>query len=358
MQALVKTHPGPGLELSDVPVPRPGPGEVLVRVAVAAVCGSDVARYRWSRNYEAGAAKDMTRDLPRILGHEFSGTIADVGPDAPPDLPAGTRVAIRNILGCGRCRSCVVGYASTCTRRRTIGVHTDGGYAEYAVVPAANCTVLDDGFDLHLAAALQPFAIATHAVDKAGLTPGATFAVWGLGPVGLGVVMAAALCGAAAVAAFDLNPERVAEARALGVPAYDPRETAPESVLAPRSAEALFDAAGAGAAVLEQAGTLVQRGPVVLIGNLPGRVDAELMPLIMAEQRILGVRSYSAPAWDRAVRTVASTPFHRTLGDEVPLGPAALERFELAASGGGRPFAVVPGSARNRAARAGAADRR
>ncbi|MBB5790114.1 zinc-dependent alcohol dehydrogenase [Jiangella mangrovi] len=338
MQALVKTRPGPGLELAEVPVPRPGPGEVLVRVAVAAVCGSDVARYRWSRNYEAGAAKDMTRDLPRILGHEFSGTV-ETGADGVPD---GARVAIRNILGCGRCRSCVVGYASTCTKRRTIGVHTDGGYAEYAVVPAANCTVLDDGFDLHLAAALQPFAIATHAVAKAGLAPGETFAVWGLGPVGLAVVLAATLTGASAVAGFDLNPGRVAEARALGIPAFDPRETAPADVLPPRSVDALFDAAGAGAVVLEQARALVHRGPVVLIGNLPGRVDADLMPLIMAEQRILGVRSYSAPAWDRAVRTVASTPFHRTLGDEVPLGPVALERFELAASGAGRPFAVVP----------------
>lgn len=351
MQALVKTRPGPGLELAEVPEPRPGPGEVLVRVAVAAVCGSDVARYRWSRNYEAGAAKDMTRDLPRILGHEFSG-IVDEGADG---VPAGSRVAIRNILGCGHCRSCVVGYASTCTRRRTIGVHTDGGYAEYAVVPAANCTVLDDGADLHLAAALQPFAIATHAVRKAELGPGATFAVWGLGPVGLGVVMAAALCGAVPIAAFDLDPGRVAEARSLGIPAFDPRETGPADVLAPRSVDALVDAAGAGTVVIEQARALVHRGPVVLIGNLPANVDADLMPLIMAEQRILGVRSYSAPAWDQAVRTVAATPFHRTLGDEVPLGPAALERFELAANGGGRPFAVVP--ARNTAHRAGAADR-
>lgn len=340
MRALVKVRPGPGLELREVEVPRPAPGHALVRVAAAAVCGSDLARYRWDRHYAAGGAKDMTRDLPRVLGHEFAGTAEEGYADEAITISAGQPVAVRNVVGCGRCRSCEDGYASTCVRRRTIGVHVDGGYADFALVPAASCTLLPEDMDLHLAAALQPFAVATHVVRRAGIGPGSRVAVWGLGQIGLGVVLAARLAGAVVVAAFDINRTRLEDAAAQGIPAFDAREGV-DQVLAHRSVDAMVDAAGAAEQVISSSRSLVTRGAIVLVGNLPARQDVDLMPLVMDEQRVLGCRSYSAAAWDQAVRTVAVSGFERTLGDVVALDDA-VDRFETAARGDGRPFAVVP----------------
>ena len=79
MRALVKSAPAPGLDLREVAEPDPGPGEVVIAVGAAAVCGSDVARYEWAEPYWSGNAKDMTRDLPRVLGHEFAGTVVGLG---------------------------------------------------------------------------------------------------------------------------------------------------------------------------------------------------------------------------------------------------------------------------------------
>ena len=121
MRALVKTRAGPGLDLLQVPDPVPGPDEVVIRVEAAGVCGSDVARFVWTRNYDAGAAKAMTDDLPRIMGHEFAGVVDALGPDVT-GVRVGDRVGVMNILGCGRCAACHRGMPNVCVERRTIGV--------------------------------------------------------------------------------------------------------------------------------------------------------------------------------------------------------------------------------------------
>jgi threonine dehydrogenase-like Zn-dependent dehydrogenase len=345
MRALVKSRPGRGLDLVEVPDPVAGPGEVLLRVEAAGVCGSDVARYVWTRNYEAGAAKAMTEDLPRVMGHEFSGQVVAVGPDVE-TATVGDRVAVMNILGCGRCDACHRGMPNVCARRRTIGVHRDGGYAELCAVPEANITPIADDMGYHLAAALQPFAVATNAVTQGDLEPGDRILVWGLGPIGLGVIFAARLRGAELALGVDVNPVRLAEAEALGLPTFDASggDVAPRLVdrLGRRSVGAVFEAAGAQEAIEWSLPVLQKRRTMVLIGNLRDRVDADLMPLIMDQQRLVGSRSNSLAVWDVAVRTIVRSGFEQTLGDEVGLDEA-IERFELAAAGQGRPFTIVPG---------------
>ena len=103
----------------------------------------------------------------------------------------------------------------------------------------------------------------------------------------------------------------------------------------------MFEAAGVQAAIEASLPALRKSRPMVLIGNLRDRVDADLMPLIMDQQRLIGSRSYSMAIWDLAVRTIAASGFERTLGDEVGL-EEALERFERAAAGDGRPFTILP----------------
>lgn len=347
MRALVKTRPGPGLDLLRVPDPVPGPSDVVVRVEAAGVCGSDVARYVWTRNYEAGGAKSMTTDLPRIMGHEFAGTVIEVGPDVR-RVRVGDRVGIQNVLGCGRCEACRRGMPNVCAERRTIGVHRDGGYAEHCVVPEANITAMPEGMSFHLAAAWQPFAVATNAVELAALPPGGRILVWGLGPIGLAAIFAARLRGVSVALGVDKNPVRLAEAEALGIPTLAVGDgDLGEAVLrrlGPRSVDAVFEAAGAAAAIEASLPVLRKSRSMVLIGNLRDRVSADLMPLIMDQQRLVGSRSYSLDVWDLAVRTIGDSGFEATLGDEVGLD-GAIERFEVAAAGAGRPFTIVPSRA-------------
>lgn len=345
MRALVKTRAGPGLELLRVPDPVPAPGEVVLRVDAAGVCGSDVARFSWTRNYEAGGAKAMTRDLPRIMGHEFAGTVAELGPDVV-GLRVGDRVGVMNVLGCGRCEACHRAMPNVCAERRTIGVHRDGGYAELCAVPVANITAIPEGMSSHLAAAWQPFAVATNAVELAELRPGDAIVVWGLGAIGLGVAFAAMARGVRVALGIDRNPVRLGEAAALGLPvldvdAVDDLATTLADRLGPRSVDAVFEAAGVQEAIEASLPILRKSRPIVLIGNLRERVSADLMPLIMDQQRLLGSRSYSLDIWDLAVRTIGGSGYEQTLGDKVGLDDA-IARFEAAAAGTGRPFTIVP----------------
>lgn len=345
MKALVKSRPARGLDLLDVADPIPSTGEVLVQVCAAGVCGSDVARFSWSRNYEAGAAKDMTKDLPRILGHEFSGVVIGVGPGVS-HVSEGDRVAIQNILSCGRCPQCRRGSVNVCDERRTIGVHRDGGYAEMCVVPEANCTVIPDNMGFHLAAALTPYAVANNAVSLAALRPGDSVIVWGLGPIGLGIIMTARLQGADVALGIDVREGRVASAQALDIPTLlieaGNVDGSIRERLAARSIDAAFEAAGAADSIAATLPVLKKDSPMVLVGNLAQPVEADLMPLVMDQQQLIGSRSYTLEIWDQAARTIVDSGFEATLGDEVPL-KESIEKFERAAREGlDRPFTIMP----------------
>jgi threonine dehydrogenase-like Zn-dependent dehydrogenase len=253
---------------------------------------------------------------------------------------------VRNILGCTRCDHCRDGAEHACDSRRTIGVHVDGGYAERVAIPARNCTPLEDDVPFHLAAALQPFAVATHAVARSVPVPGSSAAVWGLGPIGVACCLAARVRGVEVVAAFDVNTERVEEARSLGIPAWTaegPGAAAARlaEMVPARSLDVLLDCAGVPAEVLLARTVLRKRGAIVLVGNARHPIEVDLLPVTMDEQRLLGSRSYSNASWETAVRTLARSGYAAALGDEVGLDEA-LGRFALAAQGRGRHFTVIP----------------
>lgn len=346
MKALVKMRPGRGIDLRDVPTPSASADEVLLEVATAGVCGSDVARYVWTRNHDAGGAKSMENDLPRILGHEYAGTVVAVGAGVPAET-IGQRVVVQNVLSCGRCEACQVGNVNLCLDRRTLGVHRDGGYAEYAVVPAANVSAIPDSLDFSLAAAITPFAVSSNAVELAKVAPGDRVVVIGVGPIGVAAALAARLRGAEVVLVLDRNVVRLQEAAALGFPGLNTEggdvATRLLEELGPRSVDAVIEAAGVADAVAWVLPILKKGSPIVLLGNQREVASIDLMPVVMDQQRIIGSRSYSLAVWRRALETIERSGMDRTLGDEVGL-EQAIERFDLAASGQGRAFTVVPAS--------------
>ncbi|MDQ7849954.1 MAG: L-threonine 3-dehydrogenase [Armatimonadota bacterium] len=209
MRALVKPVPGPGLTLTTLPVPVPQAGEVLVRVAAGGICGTDLHIYRWN---EWAASRVRP---PRVVGHEFCGTVAAVAPGVS-EVQVGDFVAGEGHVACGQCPACRRGDAHICDRLEIIGIDRDGAFADYVVLPARNAWRLDPAtVPLEVAAVMDPLGNAVHtalATDPAGRR----VAVIGCGPIGLMAIAVLRAAGAAFIAASDLRPERRALARQAG----------------------------------------------------------------------------------------------------------------------------------------------
>jgi len=196
--------------LRDVPRPRIGANEVLIKVQHAGVCGTDVHIWEW----DAWASARLRP--PVVVGHEFAGTIAEVGPEAGTGglLSVGDRVTAEGHIVCGHCRPCRSGDAHVCVRTRIIGVDRDGAFAEYIAMPASNVMRLD-GIPTEIGAIMDPLGNAFHTVLKAEV-PGSTVLIVGCGPIGCFAVGVARAAGASLVIASDLNPKRLDIARTMG----------------------------------------------------------------------------------------------------------------------------------------------
>ena len=216
MRAIVKPDRRPGLELWEVPVPTPGPDEVLLRVRRVGICGTDLHIYRWDR-----WAQSRIRP-PLVLGHEFVGVVAEVGPLARGVSP-GEVVSAESHIVCGVCEHCRTGEAHVCRETRILGVDRDGAFADYVAVPAANVIPVPPEIPLDHAAVFDPLGNAVHTVLTADVV-GKSVAVVGCGPIGLFAIAVARAAGAARVLAVEPVEGRLALARRLGAdPALNPR---------------------------------------------------------------------------------------------------------------------------------------
>jgi threonine 3-dehydrogenase len=207
VQAVVKPIAAPGFVLADVPEPVPGDGELLLRVAAASVCGTDVHLYDW--NPWAAARVHP----PRVIGHELCGEVVGRGPGA--DMQDGRRVAVESHIVCGHCNSCRRGDFHVCLNTRILGVDVDGGFTSLVVVPQANVFAIHDDTTSEVAAALEPVGNAVHACSYGDLS-GRTVAVFGCGPIGCAAIAVARAQGAASVIAIDRNRFRLHLAERMG----------------------------------------------------------------------------------------------------------------------------------------------
>ena len=157
MQAVVKAHAAPGIEIREVPVPRPGVGEVLVKVSAASVCGTDLHIYNWD-HWAQGRIHP-----PLIPGHEFAGAVAAVGPGVT-TVQEGDRVSAEMHVACGKCLQCRTGLAHVCQSVRILGVDANGAFASYAVIPESNIWKLSPAIPHDYASLLDPLGNAVHTV--------------------------------------------------------------------------------------------------------------------------------------------------------------------------------------------------
>lgn len=208
MKALLKPDAGPGLELADMPVPAVGPGEVLVKVFAGGICGTDLHIFTW----DDWARSRITP--PRIIGHEFCGTVVGVAPDVS-TVAVGDFIAGEGHVACGICHSCRTGSSHICERLQVIGVDRDGAFAEFVAMPASNAWKLDASIPRDVAAIMDPLGNAVHAALEVSLVA-RSVAVIGCGPIGLMAIPVCHMAGAVFVAASDISDSRLELARRIG----------------------------------------------------------------------------------------------------------------------------------------------
>jgi threonine 3-dehydrogenase len=208
MLALVKTAPGPGLELRKVPRPEIGINDVLIRVHKTGICGTDLHIESW----DPWAAR--TIEPPLIVGHEFVGEIVDVGSNVS-DFHPGETVSGEGHVVCGRCRHCLAGRRHLCAHAIGLGVGRDGAFAEYVSLPMTNVWHHWPGVDEEVAAIFDPFGNAVH-TSLAFPVLGEDVLVSGAGPIGLMATAVVKHAGARFVVVSEPNGFRRALARRMG----------------------------------------------------------------------------------------------------------------------------------------------
>ncbi|MFS8100451.1 L-threonine 3-dehydrogenase [Lentzea alba] len=209
MKALVKVAAGPGLELTDVPDPTPGPTDVVVKVLRTGICGTDLHIDSWD-DWAAANIK-----APLTLGHEFVGEVVETGASVTGVKP-GDLVSGEGHLVCGTCRNCKAGRRHLCANTKGLGVHSNGAFAQYVVLPEQNAWVHRTPVDLDVAAIFDPFGNAVHTALSFPVI-GEDVIITGAGPIGIMAAAVAKHAGARNVVITDVSEHRLDLARKVGV---------------------------------------------------------------------------------------------------------------------------------------------
>lgn len=273
------------LEAREIGSPgEPGAGEILLRTARAGICGSDLHIFHGSNPF----AK-----YPRIIGHEFAGTVEAVGSSVA-GLSVGDRVVVDPVVSCGHCYACRVGRHNVCGNLEVFGVHRDGGFRDRLLVPAINCVKVPDTMPLEIAALAEPFSIAANVLSRTGIGADDTVMIYGAGTVGLTVLQVAKLHGARCLIA-DIDAARLERARSFGadVTIHSRERSVPEAVrdendgLGPT---VVIDGAGIPALLEEACRIASPAGRIGLLGFSPAPCNISQQEIVKKELTLVGSR--------------------------------------------------------------------
>ena len=294
MDAIVKPAAAPGLELRQVPVPVPGPGEVLIKIHKTAICGTDVHIYDWNE-WSAQHVKP-----PMVIGHEYVGEIAEMGPGVT-GFEIGQRVSGEGHITCGHCRNCHNGNIQWCKDTRSVGVDRDGAFAEYVCIPATNVIRIDPSLDEDVVAMFDAVGNATHTALMFNLV-GEDVLITGEGPIG---ILATAICkyaGARRVIVTDLNDYRLGLAHKMGADAVV--NTSRDNLEEAMSKEGLvegFDVglemSGSGAALKQMLSVMRNGGKISLLGLGNGPINLDMNLIIGKGLTLQGIYGRKLDNW-------------------------------------------------------------
>ncbi len=287
------------LEMRDGPVPRPGPGEALMRVRRIGVCGSDLHAIRGRQPYFT---------YPRVLGHEISAEVAELG-DNPEGLSRGEPCVVSPHLWCGTCIACRQGKTNCCTHLKLLGVHVDGGMQEYLVVPQ-QVLVRADGLSLEQMAVVENQSIGAHAVGRAQLRQGETALILGAGPIGFGVAQFARLSGARIIVA-EISEQRLNFVRQwlhpdLALDASADLEPQLRERTAGDMPMAVFDCTGSPASMMKAFNYVAHGGRLILVSLVQADITFHDPDFHRRELTVLSSRNATRADFEHVIRLIAS----------------------------------------------------
>ena len=298
--------------VTDRPAPTPAEDEVLLKVGAAGICGTDA--HLLLKDDDGYTKYDGHSKYPIITGHEFSGEIVEIGKAVKQRLKVGDLVSVESMNWCGECDACRMGMFNQCKNLEEPGLTFDGGFAEYAVVKAKYCYLLNDIMNFYddkmtafeLGSMIEPTGVAYNGlfVRGGGIRPGGHVVVFGAGPIGLAAISLMKTSGAAKLICFETTEERRQLAKKCGADyVYDPISLSNEGI---NSSELLMDLTnGRGISLFAEcsgatnatypvmAGALAIGGKTVQIGHSIGKTSIDLYPYMFNAGGISGSNGQS-----------------------------------------------------------------
>jgi alcohol dehydrogenase, propanol-preferring len=330
MRAVRYHGPKQPLKLEEVPRPEPGPGEVLVRVAAAGVCHTEL--HFLSGLLNLGVA-------PLTLGHEIVGRVEKVGAGVRA-VGEGDRVIVYYYAGCGTCRHCLIGDEHLCDALQAeYGFIADGGFAEYVKVPARSAVRLPDQVSDEAAAPIGcGVTTAVHAAGLARLGMGDVVLVYGVGAVAYGLIQLARLAGAEVIA-VSRTAAKLDKAKALGAAhALNAKEgriaERVREITHGRGADVIFELVATKETMTACTNAVAKRGRLVFIGYSEDSYTVHPIQLVITEASVMGSVGNTLGELVRAVDLVARGQVQTVVDRVLPLaeyqkGVDALARGEL-----------------------------
>ncbi len=285
MRAAILVEPGI-IEFKEVETPQINANEVLIRIRAASICGTDVHIFE-------GRWKVFT---PRIMGHEGSGEVVDLG-EGVTKVDVGDRVVVAPLIHCGSCRMCRVGRYNICERRKFVGIEADGVFAEYIKVDQTNVEPLPYELSFEEGALVEPFSVAVHAVRRGGIPMNGTVAILGAGPIGLCAIRAAKAAGAGEVLSIDPLEDRLLLASELGAEVViNPKRADVRDLVLKhtggRGADVIIEASGSPEAYKGIADLAGRGGKIIQIGLPLAQVCFDMLPFSRKELELIGCNGH------------------------------------------------------------------
>ena len=315
-----------------VPVPELKNGEALIRVMYCGICGSDIHVYHGDH---------PTARFPVVPGHEFVGELVAMRDNGESALSKGDLVVAQPFFSCGNCQPCAKGRDNVCRSLRFMGVHVDGGFAEYVRVPIRKMYAVPPGVGAELAALTEPVAVAVHDVRRSGLKAGETVLVIGGGAIGLLIAIVARHSGAGTIVVSEPNVYRRGVAEELGFMTVDPLSPDFDRTLMAETGslgfDCVFEASGSRPGFAASTKYAKITGKVMVIGMTKEPYPVDLSAVFAKELVLEGVRIHSQYNFIGALELLRKDSlrreFNRLITDVFPFEKVA-DAFAFAESGG------------------------
>jgi len=284
MRAVVISKPGRAAVAEITPPQTTAPTDVLIRTLAVGICGSDVGIFR-------GKSPFVT--YPRIPGHELAGEVVAVGRDVTHIAP-GARVVVDPVISCGSCYACRVGRANCCANLRVVGVHVDGGMAEYLAVNRKQVYPVSNSLPPHLAVMCEPMSIGLQACVRGRICEDDKLVIIGAGSIGLMVLLAAKAKGAQ-VLISDIVPYRLQLAEEFGADRTVNSQQSDLFAAVSRftdgeGASVVIEAVGAPSTISQAFSLACAAGRVVILGITNQSIEFPLQKIIGRELDVYGSR--------------------------------------------------------------------